>query len=130
MCVVASRFRLLASGFPLPASRFPLKLSAINPEVKLRAGSSEAASCDGGLEAGSGKLHGLDQLDLERVRGRRGPAGQIELREDVAHVARDGFVADTELVGDGAVALAVGDEPQDLKLPRREPPGRWPFRRR
>src|SRR5262245_38376098 len=60
---------------------------------------------------------GSDELVLERERGGGGAGRDAELPGDVRPVAGDGVVADPELRRDLAVALAGGDEPEDLELP-------------
>jgi len=61
-----------------------------------------------------------DQLVFEGVRGRRGSARQIQLAEDVTHVAGDGLLADVKIGGDAAIGLAAGDETQYLEFAGRE----------
>src|SRR5436305_1450355 len=61
-----------------------------------------------------------DEVVLECERSRRGAGGDAELAEDVLQMARDGVLADDERGRDLTVALAGGDEPQDLELPLRQ----------
>src|SRR5687768_18368389 len=58
----------------------------------------------------------LDQTILVGVCGRCGPGGDPELREDVADVASDGFLAQHQIRRDRAVGLASRDEPDDLEF--------------
>src|SRR6266542_6659523 len=61
-----------------------------------------------------------DQVVLERERSRRRSRRKPQLPEDVLDVPRDGVLADLQNRGDLAVALARGDEPDDLELARRQ----------
>ena len=65
----------------------------------------------------------VEQSALVRVRGRRRARPHAQLHEDVAHVALDRALADHELVGDPAVGVPGGDEPQHLELARGQPAG-------
>src|SRR5262245_59700136 len=56
----------------------------------------------------------------KRVRRRGRARGHVELREDVAHVAVDGLLAEREVGGDLSVRAAGRDEPQNLELALRE----------
>ena len=42
--------------------------------------------------------------------GGLGPVGQVELIEDIADVAFDGFIADNQPLGNLGIAQAVGNE--------------------
>src|SRR5687767_12077526 len=54
------------------------------------------------------------------VRDGGGTGVDVELGEDVGHVAMDGALAEVQLPGDRAVRPAPGDEGQDLDLPSSE----------
>src|SRR5512133_3968877 len=63
---------------------------------------------------------GLGKSVLEGERARGGPRLHVELPEQVLQMPRDGVLADHELRRDLLVALAGGDEPQDVELAGRE----------
>src|SRR5688572_24995325 len=65
----------------------------------------------------------LDDLVLVRVGGGRGARRDPELVEDVAHVPRDGLLADHELGSDRAVGLAGREQDQNLDLARSQAAG-------
>src|SRR5689334_7528438 len=54
-------------------------------------------------------LHSSDDVMLKRIGGRRGPAGNIELGEDIADMTGHGFLADSQRLRDGAIGLAARD---------------------
>src|SRR5262249_24128893 len=64
-----------------------------------------------------------DDAVARRARGGRRARRLAELAEDVRHVAVDRVLADHELRGDLAVAVAGGDEPEDLAFATRQKPG-------
>src|SRR5262249_51705225 len=59
----------------------------------------------------------IDNRVAKRNRNRVRPRVRLELREDVAHVALDGLLADKKLRGDVRVRHPVGEELEDLPLP-------------
>src|SRR5690349_20001299 len=52
--------------------------------------------------------------------GELSPAGDVELAEDLVQVVLDGADADEQLAGDVPVGQALGGQPGDLRLLRRE----------
>src|SRR6476660_6801342 len=60
---------------------------------------------------------------LVRPGGRCGASGDIQLDEDVAHMAINGLLAQEEFVRDGLVGLACRDMPQHLLLPHAQAVG-------
>src|SRR5947209_7059791 len=62
----------------------------------------------------------IDDRFAQRDRDGLRPRVRLELREDVAHVALHGLLADEELRRDVGVRHPVGEELEDLPLPRRE----------
>ena len=63
----------------------------------------------------------LDDAVPDSVRHRSSTRVDVELGEDVGHVAMDRALAEVQLAGDRTVRLASGDEAEDLDLPSGEP---------
>ena len=56
------------------------------------------------------------QARTQRIQGRLGAAGQVQLAQDIAHMGPHSPFGNEELGGDLLVAEPLGDEAQDFKL--------------
>ncbi len=65
----------------------------------------------------------LEEMPLVGEGGCGGARRHVELVEDVAHMARDGFLADHELIANRTIGLAGDDEAQDVELACRKETG-------
>src|SRR5205085_354963 len=90
-----------------------------------RKGSGPSGTSGGLCILRGGGLHtSLQETVLVDPRRGRRAGGDVELEEDVGHVAGDCLLADEQVGGDVAVAAAGGEEADDLDLPGRQPAGR------
>src|SRR5690606_12513704 len=60
-----------------------------------------------------------DQIVTQSINRWLRPIAQVQLLQEIRHVIFDRLLADDERVGDLLVGLAVHDQFQDLKFPRR-----------
>src|SRR5438552_9813843 len=111
------------------SSRLPSSTSSTSSTASGGIASHVSASVRAALYAGmatrtrvSGSAD-VEELLAHGVDDRLHPRMQVQLLEDVAHVVLDRVLGDVEVLGDLAVAHALGHELQHLELAVGEPGG-------